>query len=275
MRVFPFARCPPQVRGDCLRCPMRGRAVVYGPFRSRRRGLSIGVNLFIGAKVCSFDCVYCFRGATAVKRRRPYDPGLPTIEMLEEGLRRALGEVGDVEAVDFSGSGEPTLHSRLGEFIRAARRVVGEYAPGASLGIFTNSSTLGLRRVVEALKELDQVEAKLDTLDERKFQVINRPVEGIRVGDILEALKSFRREYGGTLAVQVMLVSYGGCLNYTLEDAERMAEALTAVDPDEVHLYTAYRAPRLPSVARAPPEEIVEFARVLRSSGLRVEVYPE
>ncbi|RLF02285.1 MAG: hypothetical protein DRK00_10240, partial [Thermoprotei archaeon] len=197
--MLPFARCPPH--GNCLKCPARGRALVYGPFKSRRRGLSIGVNLFPGAKVCSFDCVYCFRGPTLVKRRSPYDPGLPTPEALEDGLRRALSEVGEVSAVDFSGSGEPTLHSRLGEFIRVARRVVEELCPGASVGIFTNSSTLGLESVVKALQEADHVEAKLDSVDEGKFRVINRPVKGVKVGDMLAALRSFRRSYGGSLAV--------------------------------------------------------------------------
>ena len=34
--------------------------IVYGPVRSRRLGLSLGVNLLpLEAKLCTFDCIYC------------------------------------------------------------------------------------------------------------------------------------------------------------------------------------------------------------------------
>lgn len=50
-----YAKCPPS--GECLSCPVGGRAVTYGPFTSRRRGVSIGINVFPGVRVCSFNCV--------------------------------------------------------------------------------------------------------------------------------------------------------------------------------------------------------------------------
>ena len=35
-------------------------AIVYGPIRSRRLGVSLGMNLMpTTAKLCTFDCVYC------------------------------------------------------------------------------------------------------------------------------------------------------------------------------------------------------------------------
>ena len=34
--------------------------VIFGPIKSRRLGLSLGVNLLpVDAKICSFNCVYC------------------------------------------------------------------------------------------------------------------------------------------------------------------------------------------------------------------------
>ena len=32
---------------------------VYGPFSSRRLGLSLGINLLGNKKKCTFNCVYC------------------------------------------------------------------------------------------------------------------------------------------------------------------------------------------------------------------------
>ena len=34
--------------------------IIFGPVRSRRLGISLGVNLLpIDSKLCSFDCIYC------------------------------------------------------------------------------------------------------------------------------------------------------------------------------------------------------------------------
>ena len=34
--------------------------IIFGPVRSRRLGISLGVNLLpISSKLCSFDCIYC------------------------------------------------------------------------------------------------------------------------------------------------------------------------------------------------------------------------
>ena len=43
--------------------------VIFGPVRSRRLGVSLGVNLLpIHAKLCSFDCIYCECGWNAERR---------------------------------------------------------------------------------------------------------------------------------------------------------------------------------------------------------------
>ena len=34
--------------------------IVFGPIKSRRLGVSLGINLLpVNGKVCSFDCLYC------------------------------------------------------------------------------------------------------------------------------------------------------------------------------------------------------------------------
>ena len=42
---------------------------VFGPVRSRRLGLSLGVNMMPAAgKICTFDCLYCENGLNAERR---------------------------------------------------------------------------------------------------------------------------------------------------------------------------------------------------------------
>ena len=43
------------------------RIYTYGPFQSRRLGLSLGINLLPDYKLCTFDCVYCEIGRTNKK----------------------------------------------------------------------------------------------------------------------------------------------------------------------------------------------------------------
>jgi len=270
---FLFARCIPT--GECLKCPFRGRSITYGPFRSRRRGTSVGINLFPSVKVCSFNCVYCFRGRTEVKTLEPneaYSDVDP--ELLRKALKEAIKNVGHIDAIDFSGNGEPTLHPRFKEFTDLVKRFVKELGIDVSVGIFTNSSTLYRGEVVEALKNLDYVEAKLDTAIQWKFELVNKPCRGLRVDDIVSNLARFRKLFEGVLAVQVMLVRYRRVVNYSLRDAELLADKLSLIEPDVVHVYTTYRTSRLATVFKASEEDMARFAKVLEGREFKVEIFP-
>ena len=92
------------------------KKVVYGPVPSWRLGRSLGIDLLSRAKTCSLDCIYCQLGPTAdkVTRRAEF---VPTERLVTE-----IKDLPDVELdfVTFSGMGEPTLASNLGEAIAEA-----------------------------------------------------------------------------------------------------------------------------------------------------------
>lgn len=89
---------------------------VFGPVPSRRLGRSLGIDL-VPFKTCSYDCIYCQLGRTTRKtvERREW---VPVGAVLDE-LRRALDSRPDY--ITLIGSGEPTLHSGLGEIIAGIR----------------------------------------------------------------------------------------------------------------------------------------------------------
>jgi len=272
MEVIPFAKC--RLDGDCLKCPFRGKAIVYGPFKSHRRGVSIGINLFPYRKVCSFNCVYCFRGFTEVKTLKlaipPYSIS-PVI--LREALEKAINTIGNVDAIDFSGNGEPTLHPKLKTYINTVKEFVKEKSLNVSIGIFTNSTTLFRSNIIKILKELDHVEAKLDTVIEWKFRVINRPHKLLSIKKIIEGLVRFRKVFEGTLAIQIMLLKYDRVNNYGFKDARLIGETLLTIEPDIVHVYVPYRIPRLSSVSKPSKQEVAEFSKILREHGLKVKSF--
>jgi len=192
-------------------------------------------------KTCSFDCIYCQLGRTvhSTRERAEYVP-------LEE-LAREMELVRGVEAdyATFSGMGEPTLASNLGEAIELARREL-----GLPVAVLCNSSLMFREEVRRELGGADVVVAKLDAPDERVFQAVNRPVPGISFQRTLDGIRRFRVEYGGKLALQMMFVQ----LNR--DRVEQMAELAREVAPDEVQINTPLRPC---PVKPLPPEEIAEI----------------
>ena len=79
-------------------------------------------------KSCSFDCVYCQLGRTTnhTIERKEY---IPTADILDE-VRRKLENGDKPEYISFAGSGEPTLHSGLGDIIRGIKAMTD--VPGGS-----------------------------------------------------------------------------------------------------------------------------------------------
>ena len=82
---------------------------IFGPVRSRRLGVSLGINLLPSdGKWCSFDCVYCECGLNAERRAKA---PLPTREEVLEALEARLREMHQVgptpDVLTFAGNGEP------------------------------------------------------------------------------------------------------------------------------------------------------------------------
>ena len=62
--------------------------IIFGPIRSRRLGLSLGVNLLpIESKLCSFDCIYCECGWN---KDGISDRHFPRLEEVEQGVTAQL-----------------------------------------------------------------------------------------------------------------------------------------------------------------------------------------
>src|SRR3989339_760677 len=95
---------------------------VFGPVPSRRLGQSLGIDT-IPLKTCNWNCVYCQLGRSLplTNERREYVPAEDILLEAEQVLRSRVN--GEIDWVTFVGSGEPTLHSRLGELIRRVKNI--------------------------------------------------------------------------------------------------------------------------------------------------------
>jgi len=217
------------------------KRVVYGPVPSWRLGRSLGIDLLSRPKTCSFDCIYCQLGPTRQRTTRR-EEFVSTNRVSEE--LEALPPV-EVDFVTFSGMGEPTLASNLGEVIaKASDRF------GCPVAVLTNSSLMGDPGVRAELALADLVAAKLDAPDESLFREINRPEVGTRLGLALEGLRRFREEYRGRLAIQIMFCSRNR------DRAAEMASLIASLSPDEVQLNTPLRSSPTPPLSEKEMRQI-------------------
>jgi len=222
---------------------------VYGPVPSWRLGRSLGLDPICRmGKVCSFDCLYCQQGRTKVRTRsrRVYvRPSLMAREL-------ALSDKSGCDAITFSGTGEPTLNSSLGAMIEDAR---GYQRPVA---VLTNSSLISDPGVRTDLSKADTLCLKLDAPDQDSFRAINRPVRGIRLDDIIEGIKAFRRRFRGKMAIQTMFIAQNSHLS------EELASLSRELRPDEVQLDTPLRRSAVRPLSRTAMERIEDSYSGLR-----------
>ncbi len=222
---------------------------VFGPVPSRRIGRSLGVDL-VPFKTCTYDCIYCQLGNTTNRtlERREW---VPMDAVLEE-LKRKL--VCSPDYITLSGSGEPTLFSRLGELIGHIRAM-----SDVPVAVISNGSLLWQKDVREEVALADLVLPSLDADNDESFQSINRPHPDITFGQMIEGLIALRNEFKGQYWLEVFLL--GG---YTaIEDnVKRLAELVRRIGPDRVQLNTVARPPTEAFALAVPIEILNTFAKL-------------
>lgn len=212
---------------------------VFGPVPSRRLGRSLGIDP-VPLKTCNFSCIYCQLGRTRplVRRRKAFFSVSAMLAEIATTLDRHGTE--SIDWITFVGSGETTLHSRLGSLIRFVKAM-----SNLPVAVITNGSLLYLPEVRKELVAADAVLPSLDAGTETLYTTINRPHHDLSFDQHVNGLMEFRREYEGHLWVEVMLL---GGVNDSPEALRDLAAVLERVEPDEIHISTPTRPPAEPWV---------------------------
>lgn len=228
------------------------RQYLYGPVPSRRLGRSLGVDI-VPLKVCTLDCVYCQLGKTLTKtvERKDYAP----IQTVLAELREALAEGLAIDFISIAGSGEPTLHARLGELIDGIKQIT-----PIAVAIITNGTLLYRPDVRADCAKADVVMPSLDAADERTFRKINCPCPGINAEKVISGLCAFRKEFPGRMWLEVFFVEG---INTGPEHVAAIRGAIERIRPDKVQLNTAVRPAADPNVKRLSPERLRDIAAQL------------
>ena len=251
-------------------------SIVYGPIRSRRLGVSLGVNLMpTDAKLCSFDCVYCECGWN-----RPVShPQLPTREQVRDALLSYLSTLDSSsnsltpDVITFSGNGEPTLHPDFLGIIQDTCALRDTYCPNAKVSVLSNSTQLMREDVVEGLRLCDNRILKLDSAITSTMRLIDKPVNPqLSVEQIMDRLSLFEGDF--TLQTCFLKGDYNGQMidNTTSEELDAWYKAIDTLRPKQVMIYVIDRETPLKTLSKISADKMQAIAQPLRDKGIDVIV---
>lgn len=204
---------------------------LFGPVPSRRLGMSLGVDL-VPKKVCALNCVYCEVGETTklTTDRMEY---IKYDKIISE-LQQFMSSRPKIDYITFSGSGEPTLNSRIGEVLAYVK----QNYPDVKTAILTCGALLSSPQLRTEILEADVILPSLDAATQAIFNKINRPNPNLSIDTYIKGLIDFRKEYKGQIWLEVFLLKG---YNDMLEELDLIKEAILKIEPDIVQLNTLDR----------------------------------
>lgn len=222
---------------------------LFGPVPSRRLGMSLGIDL-VFHKVCSLNCIYCECGETTIltSERKEY---VPYDKVIEE-IQSFMDNNPYPDYLTFSGSGEPTLNSRIGDVICFIKK---NY-PQIPLALLTNGTLLYLDEVRKELLDIDLVIPSLDSASEAGFKKINRPDSKLQVDKYIEGLIEFRKEYNGKIWLEVLIVPG---FNDSDDELGLLKDAILKISPELVQINTLDRPGAIKEIRAATRAELIKI----------------
>lgn len=251
--------------------------IIFGPVRSRRFGISLGINLLpTSYKFCTFDCVYCECGWTRYhsdRKQKLFTFGEIVTALEEKCLKLAESSV-IPDNLTFAGNGEPTLHPRFPEIVGETIRIRDHHFPQARITVLSNATQLHRPSVRNALLKVDNNVLKLDCGTEEMFRRINRPLGTMTLEKIIHQLQKF----DGNLIIQTLFIrgEYQGeqVDNTTEAELNAWMEHLRVIRPQAVMIYSIDRKPPVSTIRKVPAEDLYRIASLVEALGLKTEVYP-
>ncbi len=249
--------------------------IIFGPVKSRRLGISLGVNLLpTDSKFCNFNCIYCECGWTPEKgeMKASFHPA----ELVEERLRAFLSDYlakgKKIDTITFAGNGEPTLHPQFETIIDQTIALRDTFFPEAKVSVLSNATMLRSRKVVKALKKVDNRILKLDSAINETAHLIDQPLGKYHIDKVVELLEQFEGDY----ILQTMMIKgeYQGIKfdNTSEKELNAYYQLLEKIRPGKVMLYSIARDTPADKLEKIQPEKLHEVAENIKAMGISTEV---
>lgn len=199
---------------------------LFGPVHSRRLGYSLGVDV-VPYKYCPLNCVYCEVQQTThlTLQREEFFP----LAEIEDELDDYLRSKPKLDYITFSGAGEPTLYSRIGELIKYIKRKYPQY----SLALLTNGVLLSDAALRQEILPCDLILPSLDACSQQVYERVNRPLQPLKAVDLVQGLLELRADYKGAIWLEVFIIAG---VNDTSGELDCLCEAIARIKPDKVQI---------------------------------------
>lgn len=229
---------------------------IYGPVKSRRLGLSLGINL-TPYKTCTFDCVYCQLGKTTNKtvERKEYIKIEDILEEVKDWINNNPQDAKNLTCVTLSGSGEPALNIKIGELVSSLRSL-----SSLPLVVITNSSLLNYPAVRQELILSDLIIPSLDAATIEVLTRIDRPDPGIKIEDITEGLIALSKEFRGKIWLEIMLIKG---FNDDLRHIRKLKSITDIVRPEKIQLNSPVRSTSEPDILPVEKNKLEKIKEIL------------
>ena len=233
---------------------------IFGPVPSRRLGMSLGIDL-IPQKVCSLNCVYCECGRTTnlTVERKEY----VSIDEVKSELSEFLTENPKPDYITFSGAGEPTLNSGIGEVLNFIKK---DY-PEIPAAVLTNGTLLYDPELRKELLPADVVLPSLDAARRENFLKIDRPHKDLDLSKYIQGLIDFRKEFSGEIWLEVLILPG---YNDDRENLLLLKEAFTKINPDRIQINTLDRPGTVENLRPANKLELESIKKLWDIEGVEI-----
>ena len=248
--------------------------IIFGPVRSRRLGISLGVNLLpIESKLCSFDCIYCECGWNDDHPgKRRFNAREDVRNMLDETLGKMVKEGTPPDVITFAGNGEPTMHPDFEAIIEDTIALRDKHCPAAKVSVLSNATQIHREEVRRALKRVDNNILKLDSAFDATVQLMNKPQGNYTVARTVEMLKMFE----GNFILQTMFLrgEYLGKAvdNTTEEEVAAWLKIVEELRPKQVMVYSLDRDTPCQTITKVEKDELSVIGKRVEALGIPCSV---
>lgn len=247
---------------------------IFGPIKSRRLGISLGINLLpANTKYCNYNCIYCECGWNPKEGPRVVLPTEKEVLGLLEGKLLSMQKDGITpDVMTFAGNGEPTLHPAFPSILKKCRILRDNYFPNCRIAVLSNATRCGRQEVREALMLADDPILKFDSASEELYQLINQPAGNLTTEDLFKNLQSFH----GQFIMQSLFLkgTYHGIHfnNGTGEALNQWLHAVAELKPRKVMVYSLDRETPHPDLEKMPKNELEEIAAKVNLLGIETSI---
>lgn len=248
--------------------------VIFGPIRSRRLGVSLGVNLLpIDAKICSYNCIYCECGFNTTMNEFPLPKREEVREILEQKLQQMKADNALPDVITFAGNGEPTLHTEFEGIIDDTIVLRNRYCADAKVSVLSNATRIHNDKIFRALSKVDNNILKFDTAIDKTHQLLDQPQSKlVTVQWLIEQLQRFK----SNLIIQTMFLRgehKGEKFDNTTDfEVEAWLKAMEQIKPHSIMIYSLDREAPIASLQKIDVEQLHNIAAKARARGFDVSV---